>query len=39
MLQPPRVYKPLRWPGKGEEMDEEEQKETAGEGEKDVTDE
>jgi len=24
MLQPPQVYRPLRWPGKGQEMDREE---------------
>ncbi len=34
-IQPPQLYRP----GKEEEMDEEEQKETAGEGEKDMTDE
>lgn len=37
MLQPPRVYRPLRWPGKGEETDKEEKRETAREREKDVT--
>lgn len=37
MLQPPRANRPLRWPGKGEEMDKEEKRETAREREKDVT--